>query len=327
MLTQQTLDKMNAMKLIGHGRGPAAAARLGRVRATQLRRTARAPGRRRVDRPRAAQAHQRLRAAKLRYPASLEDVDFKHPRGLDRQQVLSLGNCGFIQQRHNLLIIGPTGIGKSYLACAFVERACRRGYTAAYVRLPRLLQRARRRPRRRILRPHPRPPGQARPARPSTTGCSPPCATASDATCSRSSRIAASAPPRSSPASSRSRTGTPASAIPTWPTPSATACSTTPTASSSRDHRCDAPSQTPRHPPPRTKGMTDASSLRSDGPVDAAGLWKAVDGYEVRQERIRPPLPTSPWKTGIRTPVSHSAHRPPSSGSQSRRRICAIPAP
>jgi DNA replication protein DnaC len=82
----------------------------------------------------------RLRAAKMRYAASVEDIDFKHPRGLDRQQALSLGNCGWIQNRHNLLITGPTGIGKSYLCCAFVERACRRGYSAAYVRLPRLLQ-------------------------------------------------------------------------------------------------------------------------------------------------------------------------------------------
>jgi DNA replication protein DnaC len=82
----------------------------------------------------------RLRSAKMRYAASVEDIDFKHPRGLDRQQVLSLGNCGWIQSRHNLLITGPTGIGKSYLACAFVERACRRGYSAAYLRLPRLLQ-------------------------------------------------------------------------------------------------------------------------------------------------------------------------------------------
>jgi DNA replication protein DnaC len=78
--------------------------------------------------------------AKLRYPASLEDVDFRHPRSLDRQQILSLGQCTFLQQRHNLVITGPTGIGKSYLACAFVERACRRGYNDAYVRLPRLLQ-------------------------------------------------------------------------------------------------------------------------------------------------------------------------------------------
>ena len=64
---------------------------------------------------------------------------FKHPRGLKRQQVLSLGSCSWIQDRHNLLITGPTGIGKSYLACAFVERACRRGFTARYVRMSRLL--------------------------------------------------------------------------------------------------------------------------------------------------------------------------------------------
>ena len=50
------------------------------------------------------------------------------------------GNCGFVEHRHNLVITGPTGVGKSYLACAFVERACRRGYKGAYVRLPRLLQ-------------------------------------------------------------------------------------------------------------------------------------------------------------------------------------------
>ena len=82
----------------------------------------------------------RLRSAKPRYKsASLENVDFKHPRGLIRQQVLSLGSCSWIQDRHNLLITGPTGIGKSFLACAFVERACRRGFTARYVRMPRLL--------------------------------------------------------------------------------------------------------------------------------------------------------------------------------------------
>ena len=81
----------------------------------------------------------RLRAAKLRYPASLENVDFKAPRGLKRQQVLSLGSCSWIQERQNLILTGPTGIGKSYLACAFVQRACRKGFNAYYVRTPRLL--------------------------------------------------------------------------------------------------------------------------------------------------------------------------------------------
>ena len=56
-----------------------------------------------------------------------------------RQQVLSLGSSGWIGEHHNLLVSGPTGIGKSFLACAFVERACRRGFTGYYVRAPRLI--------------------------------------------------------------------------------------------------------------------------------------------------------------------------------------------
>ena len=82
---------------------------------------------------------QRLRHAKLRYPASLEDVDFSTPRGLSREVVLSLGTGGWIRDHHHLLITGPTGIGKSWLASAFVQSACRHGFTATYVRAPRLL--------------------------------------------------------------------------------------------------------------------------------------------------------------------------------------------
>jgi DNA replication protein DnaC len=140
MLNQQTLDKMNAMKLAGMV--DALRLQLGSAEHTRLSFDERlglmidAEWTAREQR----KLNKRLRAAKLRYAASIEDVDFKHPRALDRQQVLSLGNCGFIEQRHNLLISGPTGIGKSYLACAFVERACRRGFGAAYLRLPRLLQ-------------------------------------------------------------------------------------------------------------------------------------------------------------------------------------------
>jgi len=82
---------------------------------------------------------QRLRNARLRYPASLEDVDFTTPRGLSRDVVLSLGTGTWIRDHHNLLLTGPTGVGKSWLACAFVESACRHGFTATYVRAPRLL--------------------------------------------------------------------------------------------------------------------------------------------------------------------------------------------
>src|SRR5207247_10479986 len=82
---------------------------------------------------------QRLRNAKLRYPASLEDVDFTTPRGLNREVILSLGTGGWIRDHHHLLITGPTGIGKSWLASACVQRACRRGFSASHLRPPRLL--------------------------------------------------------------------------------------------------------------------------------------------------------------------------------------------
>jgi DNA replication protein DnaC len=140
MLIEQTLEKMNSMKLSGMAEG--LRQQLGSPEHVRLAFDDRLGLL--VDAEWIAREQRklakRLRAAKLRYPASIEDVDFKHPRGLDRQQVLSLGNGGFVQSRHNLVITGPTGVGKSYLACAFVERACRLGYKASYVRLPRLLQ-------------------------------------------------------------------------------------------------------------------------------------------------------------------------------------------
>ena len=140
MLIEQTLEKMNSMKLSGMAEG--LRQQLGSPEHVKLAFDDRLGLL--VDAEWIAREQRklakRLRAAKLRYPASIEDVDFKHPRGLDRQQVLSLGNGGFVQSRHNLVITGPTGVGKSYLACAFVERACRLGYKASYVRLPRLLQ-------------------------------------------------------------------------------------------------------------------------------------------------------------------------------------------
>ncbi len=139
MLTPETIEKMNAMKLFGLV--SAFETQLSSSEYKELSFEERvgllvdaewtAREQRKLSR--------RLRAAKLRYPACLENVNFQAPRGLNREQILSLGNCRFVGERHNLLITGPTGIGKSFLACAFVERACRRGFTGCYVRAPRLL--------------------------------------------------------------------------------------------------------------------------------------------------------------------------------------------
>ena len=82
----------------------------------------------------------RLRAAKLRLSASIEDIDFRQPRGLDKSLILSLASNQWITEHHNLLIIGPTGVGKSYLACALSHKACRDGHVVLYQRLPRLLE-------------------------------------------------------------------------------------------------------------------------------------------------------------------------------------------
>lgn len=82
----------------------------------------------------------RLRKAKLRHQAAVEDIDYRHPRRLDKNLTLSLAGCQWIKEHQNLIITGPTGIGKTWLACAFAQKACREGYNALYTRLPRLVQ-------------------------------------------------------------------------------------------------------------------------------------------------------------------------------------------
>jgi len=81
----------------------------------------------------------RLKAAKLRQPASVEDIDYRAKRQLDRALILELSGCSWIARAHNLLITGPTGVGKTFIACALANKACREGYKVLYQRLPRLL--------------------------------------------------------------------------------------------------------------------------------------------------------------------------------------------
>lgn len=78
-----------------------------------------------------------LREAKLRIPdACLEDVEPR--RGLERKRVRELATCSWVQTHHNVAITGPTGVGKTYLACALAQQACRRGHRAVYRRASRL---------------------------------------------------------------------------------------------------------------------------------------------------------------------------------------------
>jgi DNA replication protein DnaC len=82
----------------------------------------------------------RLTIAKLKQQACVEDIDFRTGRGIDKSVLLSLFECKWIKQNQNVIITGPTGAGKTYIACALANKACRMEYTSLYYRVSRLLQ-------------------------------------------------------------------------------------------------------------------------------------------------------------------------------------------
>jgi len=79
-----------------------------------------------------------LQQAKLQQAACIEDIDYSKPRGVIKSQLMELSGCQWASQHLNILITGPTGCGKTYLACALAHRACLSGFTTRYYRLPRL---------------------------------------------------------------------------------------------------------------------------------------------------------------------------------------------
>lgn len=82
----------------------------------------------------------RLRKARLKVPASMENVNYRHQRQLDKSLMRSLASCEWVKQRHNITISGASGLGKTYLCCALLEQACRKGFTAYYVSAPKFFR-------------------------------------------------------------------------------------------------------------------------------------------------------------------------------------------
>ncbi len=140
MLTNHTLDQLRALKLTGMA--DAFAQQLEQPATHEL-----SFGERLallVDREITHRENRRLtrllQLAHLKQPASIEDIDYKHKRGLDRSQVAQLATCDWVRAHHNLHITGPTGCGKSWLACALGNQACRQGLSVRYERSSRLLE-------------------------------------------------------------------------------------------------------------------------------------------------------------------------------------------
>jgi len=136
MLTEQTIDKLYSMKLTGMAEG--FKEQLQQPSFSQLSFEERFGSL--VDRQWTWKEEGRIKRlleeAKLKINACMEDIDYKSPRGLDRSVILSLSSCDWIKKHHNLIITGPTGAGKTFLACALANKACRDGYRTFYIRAP-----------------------------------------------------------------------------------------------------------------------------------------------------------------------------------------------
>lgn len=140
MLTHPTLDRLIALGLTGMAKAFDDQRRLPDVASLPFEdRLAIMIDREVVERQNKSLAT-RLKFAGLRHAAVAEDIDLTTPRGLDRTLVTSLVAGDWIERKLNLLIIGPTGVGKSWIACALGHKACRDDRSVLYHRLPRLLE-------------------------------------------------------------------------------------------------------------------------------------------------------------------------------------------
>jgi DNA replication protein DnaC len=140
MLNQPTIEKLNTMKL--HGMADAFKSQMETADMSQLgfeERFALLVDRQWLWKENRALAR-RLRAAHLKERGVIEDVDYHHPRKLDRKLMRTLAGSEWVRQHQNILLLGPTGIGKSWLASALAQKACRDGFSVLHKRTAELFR-------------------------------------------------------------------------------------------------------------------------------------------------------------------------------------------
>lgn len=221
MLTHPTLDKLIALKFTGMAAALADQMAMANSRELSFEERLGLLVDREAAERESRRLTSRLRRARLRHNAALEDIDWRSPRGLDRRLIQSLAACQWVKEHLNVLIAGPTGVGKTWLACALAHKACREGHTALYFRLAHLLRELT------IAK------GDGRYTKLLAASLEPTSSYSmiwdwpnrtpkTAATCSKCSKTDTAAAPPSPPANCPSTNGTPRSAIPHWPTPYST---------------------------------------------------------------------------------------------------------
>lgn len=138
MLTHPTLEQLRQLGLSGMARAFEELAASGRGAELEHAEWLSLLLDREITERRDRQLKSRLRYARLRQAAVIEDVDYRTVRGLDRALFQKLALGGWIERRENVIIEGPTGVGKSWLACALGHKACRDNHSVLYQRAPRL---------------------------------------------------------------------------------------------------------------------------------------------------------------------------------------------